>query len=205
MNFNGKFKALGYADITQLKSIINAITEDQWNEDNERQNFYKVHNFTQTIPLLFDADYRHRYPTPYSNLELFQTSLAPVLQTITEYYEKQVVVTKNNQKNPMGRAYFIRAILVRMSANSEIAEHIDNGYSLSRVHRIHLPIVTNKNVEFFVDGHSKSLGEGELWEINNRKIHSVINKSDEDRVHFIFDFVIPGEVIEDPIEKTIYA
>jgi hypothetical protein len=205
MNFNGTFNALGHVDITQLKSIINAITEGQWHEDNKRQKFYKVHNFTQSIPLLFDADYRHRYPTPHAFLELFQTSLVPVIKTITEYYEKQVVVTKSKQKNPVEKAYFIRAILVRMSANSEIAEHSDNGYSLSRVHRIHLPIVTNKKVEFFVDGHSQSLSEGELWEINNRKNHSVINKSDEDRVHFIFDFVIPGEVIEDPIDKTIYA
>jgi|TARA_B110000914_G_C15521522_1_gene477441 hypothetical protein len=205
MNFNGTFKALGHVDITQLKSVINAITEEQWHENNERQKFYKVHNFTQTIPLLFDADYRHHYPTPHSILELFQTSLAPVLKAITEYYENQVVVTKSNKKHPIGKAYFIRALLVRMSANSEIAEHSDNGYSLSRVHRIHLPIVTNKKVEFFVDGHRKSFNEGELWEINNRKKHSVSNKSDEDRIHLIFDFVIPGEVIEDPIDKTIYA
>jgi hypothetical protein len=205
MNFNGTFKSLGHVKITQLKSIINALTEEQWNEDDGRQNFYKVHSATKTIPLLFDADYRHRFPTSYPILELFQSSLAPVLQTIIEYYEKQAVVSKSNQMNPMGKAYFIRTILVKMLANSEITEHSDNGYSLSRVHRIHLPITTNKNVDFFVDGHRKSLDEGELWEINNRKKHSVSNNSNEDRIHFIFDFVIPGEVIEDPIEKTIYA
>jgi hypothetical protein len=205
MNFNGTFKSLGHVDIAELKNIINNITEEQWNEKNARQHFYKVHNFTQTIPLLFDADYRHRHPTPYSTLELFQTSLVPVIKNITEYYEKQVVVTKINQKNPVSKAYFIRVILVRMSANSEISEHSDNGYSLSRVHRIHLPIVTNKNVEFTVGGCTKSLNEGDLWEINNRKKHSVINRSDENRIHFIFDFVIPNEVIEDPIDKTIYA
>jgi len=205
MNFNGTFKALGHADISQLKTIINTITEQQWNEESERQKVYKVHNSTQTIPLLFDADYRHRFPTAHATLELFQTSLQPVLQTITEYYEKQQIVTKNSQKNPIGRAYFIRALLVKMSANSEIGEHNDNGYSLGRAHRIHLPIVTNKQVEFFVGGQGKALAEGELWEINNRKKHSVINNSDEDRIHFIFDFVIPGEEIEDPIEKKIYA
>ncbi len=205
MNFNGTFKALGDVDITQLKSMVNTLTEEQWSEYSERQNFYKAHNFTQTIPLLFDEDYRHRFPTTHPNIELFQTSLVSVLKKITDYYKQQVITTKKNRNDPIIKSYFIRAILVKMSENSEITEHNDNGYSLSRAHRIHLPITTNEKVEFFVGGESKYLAEGELWEINNRKKHSVSNKSDEDRIHFIFDFVIPGEVIEDSIEKVIYA
>jgi hypothetical protein len=32
-----------------------------------------------------------------------------------------------------------------------------------------------------------------MYEINNRRMHSVQNRSEEDRVHVILDFVLPGE------------
>jgi hypothetical protein len=40
---------------------------------------------------------------------------------------------------------------------------------------------------------SRVLGEGEIWEINNRKTHAVQNDSENFRVHVIADWVIAGE------------
>jgi len=58
---------------------------------------------------------------------------------------------------------------------------------------VHLPVVTNDSVLFTVGGETKTLPAGELFEINNRRMHSVRNDSAEDRVHLILDFVLPGE------------
>jgi translation initiation factor 2B subunit (eIF-2B alpha/beta/delta family) len=36
---------------------------------------------------------------------------------------------------------------------------------------------------------------GQVYEINNQKTHSVMNKGDEERINFIFDYV-PPELID---------
>ena len=39
---------------------------------------------------------------------------------------------------------------------------------------------------------------GRAYEINNQKTHSVMNKSEEDRINFIFDYVPPEQVAAAP-------
>jgi aspartyl/asparaginyl beta-hydroxylase (cupin superfamily) len=77
-----------------------------------------------------------------------------------------------------------------LKSNSKIDKHIDAGKSLSICHRVHIPIITNKNVLFEIDNEIKNLKEGEMWEINNsEKIHSVVNNSNTDRIHLIVDWI----------------
>jgi aspartyl/asparaginyl beta-hydroxylase (cupin superfamily) len=59
-------------------------------------------------------------------------------------------------------------------------------------HRIHVPIVTNPRVRFMIDGRPYQLQVGEAYEVNNQKMHSVMNKGDTDRINFIFDYVPPS-------------
>lgn len=205
MFFNGQFKQLATVNISELTTLINTITPEQWQAHNERQEVFDVHSHTQTIPLIFDSDFRHRFPTKHPSLVLFQQLLAPVMQAIIDYYQVQTIPTRHSRPNPVIKGYFVRMIIVKMAPHSEISEHTDNGFSLSRVHRIHLPIITNDKVEFTVDDVTKTLKEGELWEINNRGRHHVKNLSEHARIHFIFDFVIPGEAIEDPLSGTLFA
>ncbi|WP_440873662.1 aspartyl/asparaginyl beta-hydroxylase domain-containing protein [Thalassotalea sp. PLHSN55] len=205
MYFNGQFKLLGKCDIAELKTLVDSITTAQWQAHNERQKTFDVHSHTKTIPLIFDADFRHRFPTTLPALEQFQQALAPVMQTIVEHFKSITIITRGDRPNPVAKGYFVRLILVKLAPHSEIDEHTDNGFSLSRVHRIHLPIITNEHVEFTVDDVTKNLQAGELWEINNRGTHGVKNLSEQARVHFIFDFVIPGEVVEDPLSGTLFA
>ncbi len=205
MYFNGQFKQLGLVDVTELKSIIDTISEEQWCEHDKRQETFKVHSHTKTIPLIFDADFRHKFPTVHPFYEKFQHKLVPVMECIADYYKKQTLNIKNSRPNAVRKGYFARVILVKLAPNSAIAAHVDNGYSLSRCHRIHLPIVTNEKIEFTIDGVLNYLAEGQLTEINNRGMHGVKNLSDEVRIHFILDFVIPGEIVEDPTSGTLIA
>jgi len=46
-----------------------------------------------------------------------------------------------------------------------------------------------------IDGQPHQFKVGEAYEINNQKLHSVMNKGDEDRITFIFDY-IPREKLE---------
>ena len=58
-----------------------------------------------------------------------------------------------------------------------------------KCHRIHVPIITNDEVVFSVGGEELNMREGEMWEINNATLHAVENRSEQDRIHLIVDWV----------------
>ena len=43
-----------------------------------------------------------------------------------------------------------------------------------------------------IDGQPYKLEVGKAYEINNQKTHSVMNKGNEERINFIFDYVPPA-------------
>ena len=45
-----------------------------------------------------------------------------------------------------------------------------------------------------IDGRAQKMAIGRVYEINNQKKHSVMNKGAEGRINFIFDY-IPPEII----------
>ena len=80
----------------------------------------------------------------------------------------------------------------KLLAGGRILPHRDSHPSFGVGHRIHVPIVTNPRVRFMIDGRPYQLEVGQAYEINNQKIHSVMNKGDTDRINFIFDYVPPS-------------
>lgn len=192
MNFAGNFRPLGDIDVTELKSLVLGLSDDQWQNLSIRQQRYEVHRHTQTIGLVYDPDFRHSHPTRLPPLKLFEDALKPVLWMIADHFEQSVNGKALVAENGLG--YFIRATLVRLAAGCSIAAHRDMNFSLTHSHRIHLPLVTNDGVRFSVGNETAHLEEGRVYEINNRRVHSVENGGDEDRIHLILDFVLPGEM-----------
>ena len=88
-----------------------------------------------------------------------------------------------------GPGYFIRTLLPRLQPGGSIPIHKDNGESLMKCKRTHIPLITNKDVLFKVGETVKNLKVGEIWEINNGREHSVINNSNEYRIHLIVDYL----------------
>ena len=64
---------------------------------------------------------------------------------------------------------------------------------LARIHRLHIPIITAEGVHFFVKQNRYFLEPSHLYELNNAVVHSVVNKSDVERVHLLVD-MLPEEV-----------
>jgi len=79
-------------------------------------------------------------------------------------------------------------MLVTLLAGEDIAEHIDEAGIYKYAHRVHIPIVTNSECVFTLDGEEGRMSAGEIVEINNTVPHFVVN-GDEDRVHLIMDIV----------------
>jgi hypothetical protein len=47
-------------------------------------------------------------------------------------------------------------------------------------------------VRFTIDGRPCRMEVGQAYEINNQKMHSVMNGGTEDRITFIFDYLPPA-------------
>ncbi len=85
----------------------------------------------------------------------------------------------------------IRAMAAKLLAGGKIRPHRDSHPSFHHSHRIHVPITTNRRVRFMIEGRPYQLETGQAYELNNQKMHSVMNKGSEDRITFIFDYIPP--------------
>lgn len=161
-------------NLDAIKRKLGKIPERAWFQSG-RENRYEVHKQTQALQLIYDADFRHYKPTSHDLYKDFKKELAPILESIADYFDHN--------------GFVVRLIFTRLQAGGEISPHSDGLYSLLKCHRIHIPITTNDDVIFWVGGEEKQLRAGEMWEINNATLHAVYNRSDEDRIHLIIDWV----------------
>ena len=86
----------------------------------------------------------------------------------------------------------LRAVRVlRLGAGSVIREHRDNclGYADGEV-RFHVPITTNPDVAFVVNGERLVMNPGECWYVNFNLPHRVANRGTTDRVHLVVDCAV---------------
>ena len=176
--FQGNFRQLDQVDVSDIRAKVLALTDEDWADYNFRQNRPgSALVDTESVPLIFDEDFRHENPTIREKfVELDgQKLLEPILQSISDYYT--------------GDGYVVRALLTRLKPQGAIPPHIDTGYSLLSCRRIHIPVVSTDKVDFTVGGEHRAMKEGEVWEINNAREHSVVNRGDQRRVHLIIDWV----------------
>jgi hypothetical protein len=186
MDIDTPLRELGEVDSTALRDAILAQPEEAWFEDQYRQETYDVHYDTQSMVLVF-VDLDH-WPEIVVSREpgwdrLAEAALPLMEDIISRLYE------------PGGTV--IRAMAAKLLSGKKITPHVDRHVSFHRGHRIHVPITTNPRVRFMIDGRPYQLKVGQAYEINNQKMHSVMNKGSEDRITFIFDYV-PPDLIESP-------
>ena len=80
--------------------------------------------------------------------------------------------------------------LLRLEVGAEIKPHTDYelGYEDGQF-RLHIPIVTNPDIEFMLAGERLTMLPGECWYTNVNFVHSVANRGAIDRVHLVIDGV----------------
>ena len=191
MNFDDNLRRIGGANIEPIKALVASLEEADWESQSVRQQRYEVHRDTHTIPLVHDYQFRHTNPTRHPALETFGAVIRPILAITADFFDTSEKGRELTKKYGVG--YFIRANLVRLAAGGAIDEHRDGNFSLTHAHRVHVPIITNDRVLFKVGRETLCLPEGEIYEINNRRLHSVHNGGDAARVHLILDYVLKGE------------
>jgi hypothetical protein len=183
MDIDTALRELGSIEIGPLRDAVLAQDEAAWNEQQLRQNEYEVHRATQSIVLVFTdgSGWPNIEVTRQPGWDRLAAAAVPVMHEL------------------IGRGYppggtIIRAMAARLRAGAIIKPHKDAHPSFHYSHRIHVPVTTNPRVRFMIDGRPYQLQVGQAYEINNQKLHSVMNRGGEDRVTFIFDYVPPDKL-----------
>jgi len=172
------YNYVGKVDVFKIKETISLLDKSYWDVYTKRQETYEAHSKTKSLLLMWDEENIHTLKQSQKHDLFYELEIQNFITLIEPLY-----------KQKYGDGYFNRIILVNLLSNSDIKAHADGG-PLLLARRTHIPIITNPEVFFIVDDEEKNMKEGEIWEIDNSKVHSVENLSYEDRIHFIIDYVV---------------
>jgi tetratricopeptide (TPR) repeat protein len=157
-----------------LGEKILRIPQARWRESGRERRF-EVHRATEALLLVQFEDGLYTRPDYLGLFEQFENELKSLVDLIANYYQDN--------------GFVVRMLFAKLLAGGKIPEHTDSGYSLLNCHRIHIPVITNDDVVFFVGGEEKNLHAGECCELNNGINHAVENRSKQDRIHIIIDWM----------------
>ena len=170
-------RKLGAVDIAALREAVLALPESVWEAENAaKPNRFGALDATQHIIFRFVSnfvDWRQSYEKPL--WAEWKALLEPVLAQATSAYGYD-------------RGAFPRVMLARMAPGGVIHPHRDQNPAAKWPHKIHVPLLTNDQVTFYVEGQGYHFPEGEAVEVNNMGVHGVANRGETDRIHLIFEY-----------------
>ena len=80
---------------------------------------------------------------------------------------------------------------LKLAPGAVIREHRDFGLSREDGEvRVHIPILTNPDVDFVLGGRTLALQAGESWYLNFDRPHQVTNRGETERIHLVIDLVV---------------
>jgi len=87
--------------------------------------------------------------------------------------------------------------LLKLKPGSVIKEHVDYFLAFEEGEaRIHIPVQTNPELYFYLNGSRVIMNEGETWYLNFNHKHSIENRGSTDRIHLVMDCDVNEWLIE---------
>ena len=178
MDIEGPLRKLGPVDSAPLIDAVLAMSEEDWQAQQYRQNAYSVHEHTQSLVMVFCQGWPELQISKEPSWEPLEDTAVPLMHHIIDNFY------------PAGGT-IIRAMAAKLKSGGVIAPHRDSHLSFVHSHRIHIPLTTYPGVRFMINGRPHRFTVGEAYEINNQMNHSVMNSGSDDRITFIFDYLPP--------------
>lgn len=82
-----------------------------------------------------------------------------------------------------------RSRLMGLGPGGAVPEHVDTNYYWRTHVRVHVPIITNPQVDFTCGGETVQMAPGDCWVLDTFRRHHVENGGDGQRVHLVLDTV----------------
>ncbi|WP_404372333.1 aspartyl/asparaginyl beta-hydroxylase domain-containing protein [Sphingomonas sp. MMS24-J45] len=162
-------------DPVRLRADLDALIDTPWTEHFVRQNY---EGDWSVLPLRCTKGATHPVMQIYSDPNATDYEDTPLLGRSP--YFREVLASLHCP---------LQAVrLMRLTPGSIIKEHRDNDLEAECGHaRLHIPIVTNPDVDFRLNGTRIVLDPGSLWYLRLSDPHSVANRGSADRVHLVVD------------------
>jgi hypothetical protein len=162
-------------DPNLLARDLPSLTSVEWIDHFVKQNY---DGNWSVIPLRGKAGARHPvmmiYPDPTA------TAFEDTLMLTSCAYFREVLAAFRCP---------LRAVrLMRLAPGSRIKEHTDLELGIEHgTARIHIPVITNEDVEFYLNGSRVVMTAGSAWYLRLSDPHSVYNNGGAERVHLVID------------------
>jgi hypothetical protein len=184
MKLTERLVRVGDYPVAALAAGLPDAGDPLWDAEPFRQASYAVHRLTRSI--LFDwldNDWQLSQPMRVQHYDYAPGVLAGAVAAcagrVLEFYPG---------------ARLARSTLAELPAGAAIAPHRDNGIAITAVHRIHVPVITHPDVQFYIDRIPHYLEAGTIYEFDNTRLHAVENRSPERRVHLMLD-LMPASLV----------
>ncbi|CAN5489779.1 hypothetical protein BH09BAC6_BH09BAC6_11800 [soil metagenome] len=172
-------RSLGEVDVFPLIQLLPKLMAEWDKESDYELNVNKMYSLSQVLHINFRWSDKNKEPVEYQSLELWETYksvLLPIMQKAVQ---------------PIGykKGYFPRVMLAKMHPGTSIRQHIDGHTKGWIAHKIHIPLITNDKVQFFVKGKEYNFKKGMAYEVNNGAKHGAFNGGETARIHLIFEYL----------------
>lgn len=178
--FDGDIRDLGQVDEVLLRPLDEYLRDRPsiWDEaDRLKPNRYECFE-SNTLHVVFQFPLEngdHTRSVTYPFWPQWRPAIQPIIDSLVGSFGYA-----------LGRTS--RIMLAKLKAGRSIQAHIDKPGSCEAPHKIHVPVVTDPMVRFYVEDRDYLLERGRAYEVNNRVMHHVVNRSALDRVHLVFDY-----------------
>jgi hypothetical protein len=162
-------------DPNRLQDDLLKLSQIEWTDHFVKQNY--AGNWS-VIPLRGPRAARHAVAMIYADPTCTDFADTPFLAECA--YFQEVLSTFQCELHSVR--------LMKLTANSQIKEHtdLDLAFENGKV-RLHIPICTNPEVEFYLNGTRIRMEPGECWYLRLSDPHRVFNRGQSDRVHLVID------------------
>jgi hypothetical protein len=165
-------------DPSRLREDLDALGNAAWLEHFVKQNY---DGDWSVIPLRAQAGAVHPVMLMYSNPAATEFTDTPLLAR-TPYFRRVL----QDFACPL---HCVR--LMRLTPGSAIKEHRDDDLAAEfGSARLHIPITTNPDTDFRLNGTRVIMRPGSVWYLRLSDPHSVANRGTDDRVHLVIDAVV---------------
>ncbi len=165
-------------DVASLERDLKTLESHDWIDHFVKQNYEGTWD---VLPLRGTAGATHPVMMIYSDPGCTEFADTPFLKEVP--YLQSVLAAFQCPLQSVR--------LMRLTPGSDIKEHCDHDLSaeLGQV-RMHIPITTNPDVEFLLNGTEVPLKPGSCWYLRLADPHAVRNRGATDRVHLVIDATV---------------
>ncbi len=169
-------------DVALLQNDLAKVAPDEWIEHFNQYNYEG--NWSVAALRSNGGRTKQIYPDPHSPDDFADTEILARCAYVREILER-IECEKEA----------VRFML--LGAGARIREHKDffMGFE-DGVIRLHIPVVTNPQVEFYLGGERVTMHEGELWYLDFAQKHRVENNGEKDRIHLVIDCQVNDWLVE---------